>query len=263
MMFRYIKLDKKWTLAFLITLLMFVSIHKKETSAATDPSTPLIRIFTGYDSRAAIGHHVCEQSIMKHSSLPVSITPLYLSTIKRVFTRKKSPTQLTDFTYSRFIVPHLCGYKGWAIFMDGNDMILREDIAKLWALRDDRYAVMVVKHPEFKDDYSFMGKSIPSYPMLNWSSMMLINCEKCTRLTPEYVNTADYYELHQFKWLESQELIGKLPNTWNHLVGYCPSRPDAALVHWTLGAPYQGGEFAKTEHAEEWFKIRDEIISLL
>ncbi len=36
--------------------------------------------------------------------------------------------------------------------------------------------------------------------------------------------------------------------------------PEAALVHWTLGAPYQGEEFAATEHAEEWFFLRDKLL---
>ena len=31
---------------------------------------------------------------------------------------------------------------------------------------------------------------------------MLMNCRKCTTLTPDYVNKASGLELHQFKWLE-------------------------------------------------------------
>ena len=221
-----------------------------------------IRVFVGYDEKHPIGYLSLVQSIVEHSSVPVAITPLYLSTIKRDFKRAREPGQLTDFSYSRFIVPYLCNYKGWAIFMDGNDMMLREDIAKLWALRDDLYAVMVVKHPEFTGMHSFGGKEIKTYPMLNWSSMMLINTKKCKVLTPEYVNTTNYYDLHQIKWLESPHQIGELPNHWNHLVGYYPHQPHAALVHWTLGAPYQGGEFAKAEHAAEWFNLYNKIIPL-
>lgn len=222
----------------------------------------MIRIFSGYDRRAPIGHHIFEQSVMENSSQPISVTPLYLENIKEVFWREKTSTQLTDFTYSRFIVPKLCDYKGWALFVDGNDMLFREDIAKLWELRDEQYAVMVVKHPEFSSTtHSFMGKSISSYPMLNWSSVMLMNNEKYKALTAEYVNTADYYDLHQFKWLESPALIGELSSKWNHLVGYYSPNPQAALVHWTLGAPYQGGEYAKAEHAEEWLKLRDKLIN--
>lgn len=221
-----------------------------------------IRVFSGYDMRAPIGHHICEQSILEHSSLPVTFTPLFLSTLKSVFTRERSPTQLTDFTFSRFIVPLLCNYEGWSLFIDGNDMMMRADIAELWKLRDDRYAVMVVKHPEFKGEHTFMGNSMTLYSMFNWSSVMLFNNAKCRGLTQGIVNNAEHLYLHQFKWLESQDLVGELPPVWNHLVGYYPPRQDAKLVHWTLGAPYQGGDFAKTEHAEEWFALYKKITTL-
>lgn len=236
--------------------------HPQSLPSENDAEGHLIPIFTGYDRRAPIGHHICEESILQHSTQPVTVTPLYLSTLKGAFDRDRTPTQLTDFTYSRFIVPYLCNYKGWAIFIDGNDMMLREDIAKLWQLRDERYAVMVVKHPEFQGTHSFMSQSIQTYPMLNWSSMMLFNNEKCRQLTREYVHTAGYYDLHQFKWLDDPSQIGDLPSTWNHLVKYYEPSPDAALVHWTLGAPYQGGEFAKTEHAKEWFELYQKFTSL-
>jgi hypothetical protein len=135
-------------------------------------------------------------------------------------------------------------------------MLIRDDIAKLFAMRDDRFAVMVVKHPQFTDeDHTFMGNTIKTYPMFNWSSVMLFNNAKCKKLTPELVNTAKRLDLHQFKWLESPELIGELPSGWNHLVGYYEPRPGVSLVHWTKGAPFQGDEFAKTEYTEEWFNM--------
>lgn len=118
---------------------------------------------------------------------------------------------------------------------------------------------MIVKHPELKGEHSFMGKTIQTYPMLNWSSVMLFNNEKCKNLTNIYVNTADYYDFHQFRWLDSLDQVGELPKEWNHLVGYYDPQPDAALIHWTLGAPYQGGDLATSEHAEEWFQLRDKI----
>jgi hypothetical protein len=81
---------------------------------------------------------------------------------------------------------------------------------------------------------------------------MLFNTPKCRALTPDYVNSASGLELHQFKWLESEELIGELPSKWNHLVGYSPPREDAALVHYTLGGPYFH-EYRDCEYAEGWF----------
>ena len=62
-----------------------------------------------------------------------------------MLTRERNPLQSTDFSFSRFLVPYLCGYEGWSLFMDC-DMLMLDDIAELWALRDERYAVQVVKH---------------------------------------------------------------------------------------------------------------------
>jgi len=222
-------------------------------------SKETIRIFMGYDSRETIAYHVCAQSIMEKSSQPVSITPLKLAHLKPVFDRQREPTQLTDFTYTRFLVPYLSQFEGWSLFIDG-DMLMREDIANLWKLKNDAHPVMVVKHPEFQGKHSFLNNSMQTFPMFNWSSVMLFNNAKCRRLTPEYLMTADYHDLHQFKWIEAGADIGALPQKWNHLVGYYEPQKDAALVHWTLGGPYFGGKFQSTEFADEWFLIRDKTV---
>lgn len=120
---------------------------------------------------------------------------------------------------------------------------------------------MIAKHPEFKGKHSFGGREIATYPMLNWSSVMLFNTRKCKTLTPEYVNTADYFDLHQLKCVKGK--IEELPNTWNHLVGYYAPRLDAAIVHWTLGLPYQGGEFIKSEYVSEWLELRDKLLPMV
>ncbi|MBS0286670.1 MAG: glycosyltransferase [Proteobacteria bacterium] len=196
-----------------------------------------IRLFVGYFEWSPIHYHAFVQSVLQHATHPVAITPLKLNHLKGFFTRERTPDQLTDFSYSRFLVPYLCNYEGWAIFMDGADMMLREDISKLWALRDEAYDVMLVKHADIQGEHQFQGKTISSYKMFNWSSLMLFNNAKCTKLTLDYVNNADYHELHQFKWLAHVDRIGDLPATWNHLVGYHPPREDVALVHWTQGVP--------------------------
>jgi len=220
-----------------------------------------IRIFIGYDTREPIAYHVCVQSIMETSSHPVCITPLRLSNLQTVFNRERDPKQLTDFSFTRFLVPYLCGFEGWGIFIDG-DMLLREDIANLWNLKNDQDAVMVVQHDAFQGDHSFLGNSIKMFPKFNWSSVMLFNNAKCTTLTPEFLQTVAYQDLHQFKWLENESAIGALPKKWNHLVGYYEPSTDVALVHWTLGGPYFGGEFETAEFAAEWFAMRDKAFSV-
>ncbi len=219
----------------------------------------MIRVFIGYDPREAVAYNVLAHSIHVRASEPVSIAPLMLSQLKSVLTRERHPLQSTDFSFSRFLTPHLSGYTGWSVFMDCDMLVLR-DISELWKWRDDRYAVMVVKHDHVpKESVKFLGEPQSSYEKKNWSSVMLFNNAKCSALTPDYVNRASGLELHQFKWLESDALIGALPDAWNHLVGYNPPRRDVALVHYTLGGPYFP-EYANCEYAEAWRAERDALL---
>jgi len=81
----------------------------------------------------------------------------------------------------------------------------------------------------------------------------MFNNAKCKALTPNYVNTASGLELHQFKWLYGDELIGEIPHRWNHLVGYDEPSTDVSLVHYTIGGPYFD-EYRNCEYSEEWWE---------
>jgi hypothetical protein len=219
----------------------------------------MIRIFIGFDAREIVAWHVLCHSILARSSQPVSFVPLALHNLKGLFWREPNPLQSTDFSFSRFLTPHLSGFEGWSLFMDC-DMLMRADIAELWALRDDRFAVMCVKHDHQPTEASkFLGKPQTAYGKKNWSSVMLFNNTKCRALSPDYVNTASGLELHQFKWLDDDALIGDLPRDWNHLVGYDAPNPTARNVHFTVGGPYFD-EYAACEHANEWFAERKAMV---
>ncbi len=219
----------------------------------------MIKIFIGYDGREAAAYSVLAYSIHRRASAPVAIAPLMLSQLQSVFHRERHPLQSTDFSFSRFLTPHLSDYSGWSIFMDC-DMLVLEDIAKLWALRDERYAVMVVKHDHVPtEERKFLNEPQTRYEKKNWSSVMLFNNARCRALTPEFVNSASGLELHQFKWLDDDQLIGALPPQWNHLVAYNAPRQDAALVHYTLGGPYFD-KYRDCEYSQEWFAERDAML---
>lgn len=175
--------------------------------------TEILRCFIGADPRQFVSLSVLAQSIYRQSTKPVAITPLVLQQlpIKR--------EGLTPFTFSRFLVPYLCDYKGWALFLDA-DILLMDDIAKLFALKDDKYSVMVSKDPDHR---------------FEWASVMLFNCEKCKILTPEYIETAT--GLHTITWAQDSE-IGDLPRSWNHLIGYSPEPTVVpSLLHYTQAMP--------------------------
>lgn len=221
----------------------------------------MIRVFIGYDPREAVAYHVLCHSILSRASQPVQIMPLALQNLKQIFTREKHPLQSTEFSFSRFLVPYLSGYEGWSLFCDC-DMLMLDDIINVWALRDDRYAVQVVKHDHKpKDDIKFLDKAQTRYEKKNWSSVILFNNAKCQALTPEYVNTATGLELHQFKWLSGDDLIGALPARWNHLVDYDPALPerDVSFLHYTEGGPYFEN-YKSCGYADVWFAERDRML---
>ena len=211
------------------------------------------RIFIGYDQRETIAYHVLAHSILRIATAPVSITPIALHQLKKVFDRPRHPMQSNDFAFSRWLVPYLCDYKGWAIWMDC-DMLIRRDIADLWALRDELFAVQVVQHNHVPvEQTKYLGQDQHAYWRKNWSSLMLLNCERCKKLTPEYVGTANGLDLHQFKWLSDDE-IGPLPWEWNYLVGYDKKEQliqPVANAHFTIGGPWFE-EYKDVEFSNDW-----------
>lgn len=211
----------------------------------------MIRIFIGFDPRETVAWHVLTHSILARSSQPVSFIPLALNNLKELMWRTRDPLQSTDFSFSRFLTPHLSNYEGWSLFMDC-DMLVLEDIAKLWALRNDRYAVMCVKHNHVPEETAkFHNEKQTVYGKKNWSSVMLFNNARCRGLTPEFVNTASGLQLHQFKWLGDDSLIGELPAKWNHLVGYDKPNQGVANAHYTSGGPYFN-EYVNCDYSREW-----------
>ena len=145
-------------------------------------------------------------------------------------------------------------YQGWALFLDCDQLMLG-DVADLWRLRDEKYAVQVAKHDyQPQEEKKFMGAIQTKYVKKNWSSVMLMNCDKCKSLTPDYVNSATGLQLHQFKWLENDDLIGEIPLEWNWLVdepGY-EIKEGVKNLHYTKGGPYFK-EYKDCGFSEIWF----------
>lgn len=199
----------------------------------------MIRLFVGYDPRETAAYHVFCQSVIEHASEPLAITPLAQKHLRNFDGQRDGTNQ---FIFSRYLVPHLCGYQGWAIFCDG-DMICRDDLANLWDLRDERYAVMVAQHAyQTRHPTKYVGSPLEArnvnYPRKNWSSVVLWNCAHPANrvLTPAYIDDTQAAVVHRFDWLQEGE-IGELPLIWNWLVDEYERNADARLLHYTLGIP--------------------------
>jgi hypothetical protein len=218
----------------------------------------MLRVFIGVDDVEMVAYHALVQSIIKKTTVPVSITPLKLSMLPE-YKRERDPKQSNEFSFSRFLVPYLCDFKGHAIFMD-LDMLVRVDLNELWKLRDNS-SVQVVKHDYVpKTQVKYLGAIQYKYPRKNWSSVMLFNCahDHCKRLSPEYVNSADGLALHRFYWTHDRD-IGELPKEWNHLVGDLPENPNAKIAHYSIGGPWFN-EFSDSEFADEWDEAVTDVL---
>lgn len=186
-----------------------------------------LRVFIGVDSRQPVAGTVAAHSVARHSSVPVSITQLRLDQlpIKR--------RGLTEFTYSRFLVPWLCDFKGYAVFMDA-DMIVKGDIADLFSHIGMNRVYVMQEQERFE-----------------WASLMGFNCSACGRLIPEFVEDPKN-ALFDFEWAKGS--VGKLPLEWSHCVGYASPvyGEKAKLLHFTRGLPVWP-ETDGTPESDDWF----------
>lgn len=202
----------------------------------------MFRIFIGFDPRETVAYHVAAHSILRRASIPIAITPLRRESLQ-ILTRPRGEHDSTEFAISRFLVPYLCKYDGYALFMDC-DMVCLADIAELEIIAMAReilsdHAISVVKHEYTpRDSTKFLGQKQTIYARKNWSSVMLFNNNQCRDLRPEYVNEAPGLDLHQFAWLPDEK-IGDIPSQWNVLVGEenQPTWTSAKILHYTKGTP--------------------------
>lgn len=217
----------------------------------------MIRWMIGYDKDESITAYVLAHSLQTRSSMPMSITFINRDSLKGIFTRERGELDSTDFSISRFLVPYLCQYEGYAVFSDC-DMVVKDDPAKLWAWRDEKFALMCVHHNHVPiEETKFLHRTQSKYSKKNWSSVMLFNNRKCRTLTPEYINMTSGLELHQFKWI-SEDQIGYLPNQWNHLVDV-DKHKDASLIHYTKGGPWFK-EYANCDFHQDWHKEKSQML---
>ena len=219
-------------------------------------SSKLLKVFIGYDPVESVAWHAMAHSILVRSSIPVSIIPVNVANLKEIYTRERDPKQSNEFSFTRFLVPYLSDYQGYAVFFDC-DMMLRTDISEILNVtkaQPDK-AVYVVQHNyEPRDDIKYLNAVQYKYPRKNWSSVVLWDCAHPAnkKVTADFVNTATPMELHRFQWLEDDQ-IGELDVRWNWLVGEYDQPPsDVKNVHWTVGGPYFD-EYKDADFASDWF----------
>ena len=222
-----------------------------------------MKVFVGYDPREDIAYQVCKHSILTKQPEAI-VRPLVQKELRDAgwYTRPTDKLASTEFTFTRFLVPELANFQGWAVFMDC-DMILTTDIKELFDQADDKYAVMCVQHDYTpKEGMKMDGQKQTIYPRKNWSSVVLFNCAHPSnaRLTQDMVNDTElngaYF--HRFSWLKDEE-IGELHHTWNYLVGVYDDIETPKLIHYTEGGPW----FENYRHCEFSLRWKEELQDMM
>jgi lipopolysaccharide biosynthesis glycosyltransferase len=223
-----------------------------------------MKIFVGYDPREDIAYQVCKHSILSRNNSAI-IRPLVQKELRNAgwYNRPIDKLASTEFTFTRFLVPELMNFDGWAVFMDC-DVILTTDISELFAQADDRYAVMCVQHDyKVEEGLKMDGQTQTFYPRKNWSSVIMFNCAHPSNkmLDQNLVNSPEVNGayLHRFSWLKDEE-IGSLDHTWNYLVGVYTDLEKPKLIHYTEGGPWFEN-YRNCEFHQEWKKELTEMMN--
>ncbi len=206
-----------------------------------------VRVFVGTDAAQMAGVKVLEYSIRKYASISVEVQPIDDSLIPRPV--HPSNRSRTGFSFSRFAIPAICGYKGRAIYMDA-DMLVFDDIIKLW---NTPFGGADVLYSEFR------GKDarVPQF------SVMLLNCEQLQWRVEDIVRGLDkgqydYKDLMQkLCVLPDDKKKAGIPYEWNSLEHFEVNK--TCLIHYT-DMPTQPWVCNSNPNGNLWYKALREAV---
>lgn len=212
-------------------------------------------IYIGYDSTQHEAYAVCKASIERYNKSH-TIRPLILNELKSEIGYKRPfQNESTEFAFTRFLVPYLSMYQGYALFCD-SDFLWKCDPKELLDFTHETHDVWCVQHPTFLCPSTKMNNKVNMpYPRKYWSSLMLFNNNRCNTLNLDYVNYAPAGDLHEMKWAKS---IGSLPAEYNAMVNYYQF-PHPKAVHFTDGGPWHDIH-DNLGYSNEWKKIYEKLL---
>ncbi|MBX4994136.1 hypothetical protein ABID08_006144 [Rhizobium binae] len=190
-----------------------------------------IRVFVGTDRSQMLAVNVLEYSIKRHTDAKVEVFGMLDLPVPAPLDPRNG--QRTGFSFSRFTIPALNGYKGKAIYMDA-DMIVMKDIQGLWNIPFDGAKIIVqqeVKHTEVTT-----AKEGAPAARKKQCAVMLIDCAACDWKVEEIVlgmdeRKYDYDQLmSEFCILEESEVKYGVPFEWNSLEHW---DANTCLLHYT------------------------------
>lgn len=188
--------------------------------APLDVPSP-VRVFVGGTEEQLVATRVLEHSIRHHATMSVEVFPLHRAAVEIPIPRAPENRPRTPFTFQRFLIPELCRYRGRAIYLD-SDMLLFDDIRKIWATDLGDAEVLTVKNHDESDRR-------PQF------SVMLMDCAALGWRIGELVERLDSGELNYdtlvYQMKIAKKIVPALASRWNSLERFDPK--ETALLHYT------------------------------
>jgi lipopolysaccharide biosynthesis glycosyltransferase len=189
-----------------------------------------IDIFVGADRSQLLAVAVLEHSIRRHTRRPAQVRPLIDLDLPEP--RDLRQGSRTNFSFARFAIPELCGYRGRALYLDA-DMLVFRDIGELWDIPFEGASVAIQEEiPEH-----VVAHDKPGAPArrVKQCSVMLIDCERARwdvrRIVAGLDGRYTYEELmYQLCILPEQEIRYAVPFAWNSLEHFDEA---TRLIHYT------------------------------
>jgi hypothetical protein len=213
-----------------------------------DPIIEPLRVFCGLDESQIVAARVLEYSIRKHASRPVRFYPML--DVPTPVPKDPKNRGRTGFSFSRFHIPKLSGYKGRGLYVDA-DMQVFGDLAEMWDLPFDGAKVMCTRQDEPPEKWKGSSWFHPGRQM----SVMLLDCERLDWNIDDIVGGLDEgrytYEQLMFDLcvVEPDEINDTMPPEWNHLEHHEPGK--TKLLHYTV-VPTQPWKNDKSELKTLW-----------
>jgi lipopolysaccharide biosynthesis glycosyltransferase len=206
----------------------------------------VLQIIIGTQPNQYLAEKVLEYSIRKSASKPVEIRRVH---------QTQASVGGTRFGFVRFTVPSLCDYRGRAIYLDADQVVLG-DIHELAEQLSAPCAVGIVR----KIAGTFAGEPIAER---NETSVMVLDCAQLSAWRPETIfdavvpNAASlepgqihYRDFMRLAWLDPA-CIQEIDPRWNH---YNMVREDTKLVHFShvREQPWKRPRHAFTPFWDRW-----------
>ena len=190
-----------------------------------------IRVFVGADRSQQLAIAVLEHSIRRHTKEPVEVIPMVdLEVPVPVDPRNQART---GFSFSRFCIPKLAGYRGRAIYMDA-DMQVFKDIRELWELPFNGRKVLIQREVKHLDQTLKLSNA--PQKRIKQCAVMLLDCERLDwdveRIVAQ-LDAGDYgYEslMYELCVLAEEDVGYEVPFEWNSLEHF---DANTRLIHYT------------------------------